>query len=65
MQVHQLGRQHQVVVQIGHDPQRAANHQRDDQHAKRQRQYVIGIVRSGGDVQRSSSALATKPSLPS
>ena len=26
-------------------------HQEDDEHAKRERQHVVGVVRSGGDVQ--------------
>ena len=30
---------------------RAEHHQTHDQHAERQRQHVIGIVRVGGDVQ--------------
>ena len=51
MQIHQLGRRHHVVVQIGHDPQRAGDDQEHDEHAERQRQHVVGVVRPGGDVQ--------------
>jgi hypothetical protein len=51
MQIHELGRGHHVVVQIRHDPERAGDHQGYDEHAKRERQYVVGIVRTGRDVQ--------------
>ena len=51
MQIHQLGRRHHVVVQVGHDAQRPGDDDGHDEHAKRQRQHVVGVVRSGGDVQ--------------
>jgi hypothetical protein len=50
MQVHQLGRWHQVVVQIGHDPERAGYHQENDQHAEGQCQHIVGVVRGSRDV---------------
>jgi len=40
-----------AVVQIPHDPKRPSGDQGYDEHAKRQRQHVVGVVRSGGDVQ--------------
>jgi hypothetical protein len=37
MQVHQIGRRHHVVVQIGHDPERPDDDQEHDEDAERQR----------------------------
>ena len=51
VQVHELGRQHHVVVQIRHDPERPDDDQEHDEDAERQRQHVVGVVRSGGNVQ--------------
>jgi hypothetical protein len=50
VQIHQLGRHH-AVVQIGHDPLRPGDNQDYDEHTKRERQYVVGIIWPGGDVQ--------------
>jgi hypothetical protein len=33
MHVHQIGRRHHVVVQIGHDPERSDDDQEHDEHA--------------------------------
>jgi hypothetical protein len=35
-----------VVVEVGHDPERAADHQRHDQHAEGKGQDVVGVVRA-------------------
>jgi hypothetical protein len=52
MHIHELRRRHHIVVQIRHDAERARNDQEHDEHAKRERQYVISVVRSGRDVQK-------------
>jgi len=36
---------HHVLVQMIHDPQRSADHQRDDQHAERQRVFRSSFAR--------------------
>src|SRR5436190_16779817 len=41
-----------VTVEVIHDPKRAPNEQRNDQHPESQRKHVIGVVRSSGDVQK-------------
>jgi hypothetical protein len=51
LQIHQLGRRHHIGVQICHDPKRSSDHKGYDEHAKGQRQHVIGVVSSGSDVQ--------------
>ena len=51
MQIHQVGRWHHVGVQICHDPKRSADYEDYDEHSKGQRQDVIGVVSSGGDMQ--------------
>jgi hypothetical protein len=48
MQIHQLIRHH-VLVQIGHDPERADNHQGDDEYAKRKRQDIVAVIRPRSD----------------
>src|SRR6202163_4572085 len=48
---HDLIHRHHVVVEVRHDPERTADHKNDDQDAERQRQHVVGVVGSGGDVQ--------------
>ena len=37
--------------EMAHDPDRAANDQRDDQNAEGQRQHVVGVVRRRGEMQ--------------
>ena len=51
LQIHQLGHGHHVVVQICHDPERSGNDQEHDEQAEGERQHVVGVVRSGRDVQ--------------
>jgi hypothetical protein len=48
--VHQLGMCHHVLVQVGRDHERAGDNQERDEHAKRQRQCIVGAVRSASDV---------------
>ena len=51
LQIHQLCRRHHVVVQICHDQKRSDDDQGHDQLAKRQCHHVVGVVRTGGDMQ--------------
>jgi hypothetical protein len=44
MQIHQLGRWHHVVVQIGHDPERPHDDQEHDEHAERQRPAAMARI---------------------
>src|SRR6516162_486383 len=52
LHLHHLMHRHHVLAEVVHDPQRSADHQRDDEHAERQRQNVVGVVGSRGDVQK-------------
>jgi hypothetical protein len=58
LQIHQFGRGHHVGVRICRDPKRSGGHEAYDEHAKGQRQHVIGVVRSGGDVQEADEVNA-------
>ena len=51
LHLHDAFHRHHVVVHVIHDPQRSDDQQEHDQHAERQRQHVVGVVRPGGDVQ--------------
>src|SRR5215471_10058518 len=44
LHLHHLLHRHQVLVEVIHDPQRSADHQRNGEHAERQRQHVVGVV---------------------
>src|SRR6266436_7954550 len=41
-----------VVVEVVHDPERAADDQRDDQHAESERHGIVGIVRGRREVEK-------------
>ncbi len=49
--IRSAGRHQHIVVQIGHDPHRAGDHHEDNEHAKGEREYVVGGFRPAGDVQ--------------
>src|SRR5215472_466314 len=51
LHLHHLVHRRHILVEVIHDPERAGDHQRDDQDAERQRQHVVGVVRSRVDVQ--------------
>ena len=50
VQVHDCVCWHHIGIEIRHDDQRAADHQRDDKHAESERQHVVGVIRSRRDV---------------
>ena len=52
LQIHQLGMRHHILVQVGHDHERSCEDEEHDEHAKRERQDVVGAVRSGRDVKK-------------
>jgi hypothetical protein len=50
LHLHDLAHGHHVRVEMRHDPERAADHEKHDQKAERQSQYVVGVVGPGGDL---------------
>src|SRR6516165_3426774 len=52
LQIHQLGMWHHILVQIGHNHEGPCEDQEYDEHAKRERQDVVGAVRSGRDMKK-------------
>src|SRR5215208_1806507 len=51
LHLHDLTQRHHVVVEVCHDPQRAADQQEHDQHAKGERERVVRVVGRRRDVQ--------------
>src|SRR5215471_21181219 len=51
LHLHHLMRRHHILAEVIDDPQRSADHQRDDEHAEGQRHNVVGVVGSRVDVQ--------------
>jgi hypothetical protein len=51
LHLHQLVCRQHVVVQMRHDPHRSEHDKTDDQYAESQCEDIVGVVRSGGDVQ--------------
>ena len=47
---------HHIVIEMGHDPQGAANDERDDQHAECEGERIIGVVGRRGEVEKSRAA---------
>jgi hypothetical protein len=45
---HLVHRRHHTLVEMAHDPDRAANDERDDQNAEGQRQHVVSVIRRRG-----------------
>src|ERR1700710_2854654 len=44
LHLHHLFHGNHVLVEVGHDPQRTADDQRDDQDAESQCQHIVGVV---------------------
>src|ERR1700716_2650782 len=51
LHLHDLIHRHHVVVEVRHDPERSAHHKKDDQDTEGERQHVVGVVGTRGDVQ--------------
>jgi len=51
LHLHDLVHRHHVVIEVRHDPERPCDHQKDDQKAEGERQYVVGVIGTCGDVQ--------------
>jgi hypothetical protein len=51
LHLHDGGCGQHIRIEIGHDPQRPADDQGDDQDAEGKRDHIVGIVRPGTDVQ--------------
>src|SRR5271156_4356584 len=52
LHLEQVVHRHHVRIQMAHDPERTRNDERDDEDAEGKRQHVVGIVRTGTDVQK-------------
>ena len=51
LHLHKLIHRHHVAIKVTHDPDRAENDEAGNENPKGEGQYVVGIVRVGGDVQ--------------
>jgi len=46
------GHRHHVAVEIGDDPDRAGDDEKDDQHAEGERQNIVGAVGAAAQMQK-------------